>query len=222
MDHPYEQPYFQLPDGTGISDLPFDYDTDTVEAQELLQRVHDYRLTDDSAVLAALPSISTHLSIPLNTTHCSLIGHSLGGSAALGQILHKRAHTTNRTHQIFGALNMDGSLWAPASTNDSSADLRIPSLLLSSSGPKGDPLFADFDALQSAWAKEINIGARTNHTNFSDLIILKQGLGIAGGEGAVGADRMVNITRTLVGSFQGLVTSKSEGVLRGTDEIRDA
>ncbi|KAF9697381.1 hypothetical protein EKO04_005011 [Ascochyta lentis] len=222
IDHPYEQPYLQLPNGTGIPGLPFDYDTDTEEAQELLQRVHDYRLSDASAVLDALPSLSKQLSIPLNTTHFSFLGHSLGGSAALSQILYERNHASKHAHQILGAINMDGSLWYPAAANDSSADLHIPSLLLSSSHHRGDPQFADFNALQSVWAKEINVGRRTNHSDFSDLIVVKQGLGIAGGEGAVSADRMVDITRTLVGEFQRLLVGRDEGVLSGTDEVRAA
>jgi hypothetical protein len=222
MDHPYEQPYLQLPDGTGIPGLPFDYDTNTEEGVQLLQRVHEYRLTDADAVLEAMPALSKHLSIPLNLTHFSFFGHSLGGSAALSQILYERKHTSKRKHRILGALNMDGSLWGPAAANDSSADLRIPSLILSSAYDKGNPQFADFDAQQSTWAKEINVGGKSNHTDFSDLIVLKQGLGISGGEGAVSADRMIKITRTLVESFQGYLLGKGEGILSGTNEIRAA
>lgn len=222
MDHPYEQPYLQLPDGTGISGLPFDYDANTEEGLELIQRVHEYRLTDAQAVLEDLPTISKHLSVPLNLTHFSFFGHSLGGSAALSQILYERNLTSRYKHRILGALNMDGSLWDPVAANDSSADLRIPSLILSSAHHRGDPQFADFDNLQSSWAKEINIGGNSNHTDFSDLIVLKQGLGIAGGEGAVSAERMINITRALVRDFQSLLLGKGEGILSGTTEVRAA
>ncbi|KAJ8116347.1 hypothetical protein OPT61_g2201 [Boeremia exigua] len=222
LDHPHEAPYLELPDGTGVSGLPFGFQADTQEKLKLVQRVHDYRLTDASAVLDAIPMISKRLSIPLNYTHFSFFGHSLGGSAALSQILYERNHTSEQKHKILGALNTDGSLWVPASVNDSSSDLRIPSLLVSSGQHKGDPLFASFNARQSAWTKEINIGGRTNHSDFSDLIVLKQGLGVAGGQGAMTADRMINITRTLVGSFQGLLVGKGEGVLSGTNETRAA
>ncbi|KAG9195019.1 hypothetical protein G6011_00139 [Alternaria panax] len=222
IDHPYEQPYLQLPDGAGIPGLPFDYDANTEEGLKLLQRVHDYRLTDAHAVLEAMPTLSKHLSIPLNLTHFSFFGHSLGGSAAFSQILYERNLTTGHKHRILGALNMDGSLWDPVAANDSSADLRIPSLILSSAYHRGDPQFADFDALQSTWAKEINIGGKSNHTDFSDLIVLKQGLGISGGEGAVSAERMISITRTLVESFQSLLVGVDEGILSGTNETRAA
>ena len=57
MDHPYEQPYLQLPDGTGIPGLPVDHDINTEEGLEFVQRVHNYRLTDAHAVLKALPSL---------------------------------------------------------------------------------------------------------------------------------------------------------------------
>ncbi len=222
LDHPHEAPYLQLPDGTSISGLPFGYQVDTKEKLKFVQRVHDYRLTDASAVLDAIPTISKRLSIPLNSTHFSFFGHSLGGSAALSQILYERNRTSAPKHKILGALNTDGSLWAPVSANDSSVNLRIPNLLLSSGQHKGDPLIANFDSQQSGWAKEINIGGRSNHSDFSDLIVMKQALGITGGLGAMTAERMINITRTLVGSFQGLLVGKGEGVLRGTDETRAA
>ncbi|KNG45404.1 glycoside hydrolase family 31 protein [Stemphylium lycopersici] len=188
MDHPYEQPYLQLPDGTGILGLPFDYDINTEEGLQLVHRVHEYRLTDAHAVLEAMPSVSKNLSIPLNLTHFSFFGHSLGGSAALSQILYERNRKTTYKHRILGALNMDGSLWDPVAANEPSVDLRIPSLILSSAYHRGDPQFAHFDAQQSTWAKEINIGGKSNHTDFSDLIVVKQGLGISGGEGAIGCN----------------------------------
>jgi hypothetical protein len=222
MDHPYEQPYLLLPNGTGVPGLPFDYDISSDEGFELVQHVHDYRLSDAAAVLDALPSISKHLSIPLNTTHFSFFGHSLGGSAALSQPIYERNHRSKHKHTIIGALNMDGSLWGPVAANDSTVNLRIPTLILSSSGHRSDPQFAGFDAQQSSWAKEINIGGKTNHSDFADYIVIKQGLGLAGGEGAVSAERMINITRTLVGDFQGLVRGKGEGELSGTEEVRDA
>lgn len=222
LDHPHEAPYIQLPDGTGVTGLPFNYQTDTKEKLKFAQRVHDYRLTDASAVLEAIPTISKRLSVPLNLTHFSFFGHSLGGSAALSQILHERNRTSEQKRRILGALNTDGSLWVPVSANDSSADLHIPNLLVSSGVHKGDPLFANFDAQQSAWAKEINIGGRSNHSDFSDLIVMRQGLGITGGQGAVTAERMISIIRTLVGSFQGLLVGKGEGVLSGTYEVRAA
>jgi hypothetical protein len=222
MDHPYEQPYLQLPDGTDIPGLPFDYDVNTEEGLALVQRVHSYRITDAHAVLVAMPTLSKHTRVPLNTTHFSFLGHSLGGSAALAQILYERNVTSDYEHGILGALNMDGTLWGAVAANDSSADLRIPSLILSSAFHNGDPQFADFDAQQCAWAKEINIGGKSNHTDFSDLIVVKQGLGITGADGAVSAKRMVDITRTLVGGFQGLLVGRGEGVLSGTNEARAA
>src|SRR5690242_6497089 len=36
LDHPHEAPYIQLPDGTGISGLPFGYQTDTKEKLKLV------------------------------------------------------------------------------------------------------------------------------------------------------------------------------------------
>lgn len=225
IDHPYEQPYLRLPNGTGIHGLPIDYPTDGPSGDAFQQLVHDYRLTDSSAVLDALPLISRHLSIPLNTTHTSFLGHSIGGAAALSQILHERARSSQPHHtpRILGALNLDGTLWLPGAADNSTADLRIPSLLLTTSGHRNlfDPKLAVFEKQQTSWHKEIQILGRTNHTDFADVLVVKQGVGISGGNGALSAERMFGISRAFVRGFEDFVAGRSgEGVLSGTEGVR--
>jgi hypothetical protein len=93
--------------------------------------------------------------------------------------------TSRHKHRILSALNIDVTLRGAVAANDSSADLQIPSLIPSSRFHSGDPQFATFNAQQCAWVKEINIGGKSNHTNLSDLIVVKQGLEIAGSKGVL-------------------------------------
>jgi hypothetical protein len=64
VSHPYEQPYLQLPDGTGILGLSFDYDVDTKEGLAL---VHPYQITNAHAILAAMLTLAKHMCVPFNT-----------------------------------------------------------------------------------------------------------------------------------------------------------
>lgn len=222
IDHPYEQPFLEFPDGTGIPGLAMDFNPPG-DGLEYLNNLIEYRLSDTSAVLDALPTLSQNLAIPLNVSHVALFGHSLGGPVALGQILVERKR--NSTTTILGAINIDGSVVGPAGTNDTSADLKIPSLLVAASGHnhESDPTFPDFLKQQSAWHKEVRILGNVNHTDFSDLVVLKQGAGIAGGEDAIRATRLVEIVRKFVGDFLTFVgTTGEEGVLSGSVSVKKA
>lgn len=216
VDHPGEQPYLQYPNGTGVIGLGKDF----IPTGDFLNRVHEYRLEDNAAVLDALPTLRKDLDIPLNTTHVALFGHSLGGSAALNQLLYDR----NRTHpKILGSVDIDGQVFPPAFANDSSADIRTPALLLMSDEhfAIGDFSLAQFVSWQSKWAKQLIVHGKTNHTDFSDLAVLLQGNRVTGGNGAIKANRMVEITRVFVRSFFDMVGKPTgEGVLSGNGQVK--
>ncbi len=130
VDHPYEQPYLEYPNGTSFTGvLPI-----TWEGQTYLQQIYNYRLTDNSAVLDALPSISNDTGIPVNLTHFVFFGHSVGGSSSLSEVLIKKNRTASKNKTFLGAINMDGSIAGPALINDSLSDLQVPLLILKSSG----------------------------------------------------------------------------------------
>ncbi|KAL1596455.1 hypothetical protein SLS60_009101 [Paraconiothyrium brasiliense] len=57
VDHPGEQPYLQYPNGIGVKGLGKDF----VPTGEFINRVHEYRLEDNFAVLDALPSLREEL-----------------------------------------------------------------------------------------------------------------------------------------------------------------
>ncbi|KAF2025667.1 hypothetical protein EK21DRAFT_116598 [Setomelanomma holmii] len=217
-DHPYEQPYLQYPNGTSYTGHSVDWDP----SPEIYPLTEAYRINDNSAVLDALPSISKHLKLPLNLTHFAFFGHSLGGSAALAQIPAERNRTASRNKTFLGTINLDGTVFGRASANDSSVDVGVPSLLFSSLvHPRYyDPTWPIFESWQTNWCKEIHALGHTNHTDFSDLVFMKQANGIAGGGDAIPAAKILNYTRTFVGAFFEMLIGGGEGVLKGDAQVQ--
>jgi hypothetical protein len=227
VDHPYEQPYLEYPDGrnfTGVLDLSWDGHT-------YLQQIYDYRLTDNSALLDAMPRISNDTGIPVNLTHFVFFGHSVGATVALNEVLVERNRTQSKCKTFLGAINMDGSVDGAAHANDSSADLHAPSLFLKSSvwlrgpnGPAKGPPRPLFESHQSSWTKELRWLGKVNHTDFTDTIFLKHALGVSGGAGAISASRMLNTTRTFVKAFMDMVSQGEggpEGLLSGDSDVTE-
>ena len=219
VDHPYEQPYLEYPDGrtfTGVLDI-------TWSGETYLQQIYSYRLTDNSAVLDALPSISKETGIPVNLTHFVFFGHSVGGSSSLSEILVERNRIESIGKTFLGAIDMDGDVSGPALANDSSADLRVPTLILKSSNwprAQGSP-FPLLESHQSSWIKELRVLGKSNHTDYTDTIFLKQTFGYSGGAGAITAPRMLEVTRVFVKAFMDKVSGSdsSGGVLSGDESV---
>jgi hypothetical protein len=222
VDHPYEQPYLEYPNGTaftGVLDLTWNGET-------FLQQIYDYRLTDNSALLDAMPRIANDTGIPLNLTHFVFFGHSVGGTTALNAVLVEKNRTESREKTFLGAINIDGDVAGPARANDTSADLRAPSLYLKQSvrDRSFGPPIPLFESHQSSWVKELRVLGKSNHTDFTDTIFLKQALGISGGAGTISAARMLNVTRTFVKAFMDMVSEvngEDEGVLSGDDSVAE-
>ncbi|KAF2798160.1 hypothetical protein K505DRAFT_322101 [Melanomma pulvis-pyrius CBS 109.77] len=217
VDHPYEPPILVYPNNTVIVGLPPDGgDVD-------LGDLYAYRLADTSALLDALPEISRTLEVPTNLSHLVFLGHSIGGSAALNQVLVEKARNPPHGSKKFflGAINIDGMLFGDVAANSTSADLRTPSLLLANSEntPDVPTGWSLFESLQTSWSKTVRVVGGVNHTDFSDLVVWKQGAGITGGNGVIKADRMVQITRKFVGDFMSFVQRKGEGVLSGSGKV---
>ncbi|KAF1851617.1 uncharacterized protein K460DRAFT_413159 [Cucurbitaria berberidis CBS 394.84] len=218
VDHPYEQPYLQYPDGTSF----LGHSVDWSPGPEVYIPTEVYRVTENSAVLDALPSISRHLKLSLNITHFAFFGHSLGGSAALAQIPTERNRTSSRHKKFLGTIDLDGTVFGRASANDSSVDVHAPTLLFASSSHERlyDPTWPVFESWQTSWRKEIRALGNINHTDFSDLIFLKQANGISGGGAAIPATRFLNVTRTFVGAFFEMLIGGGEGVLTGDAQVQ--
>ncbi|KAJ4289638.1 hypothetical protein N0V90_010967 [Kalmusia sp. IMI 367209] len=154
VDHPWEAPYLEYPNGTKFTG----HEVTWSPCSTVIEAVHAYRLTDNSAVLDALPHISKKLGIPLDLKRFALFGHSLGGSASASQILIERNRTASQGKKFLGAINMDGTFFGIGATNSSLADIHTPSLLLGSTihDPQVgfDPTWPLFESYQSSWTKK--------------------------------------------------------------------
>ncbi|KAF2107834.1 hypothetical protein BDV96DRAFT_588250 [Lophiotrema nucula] len=217
IDHPYEQPYVQFPDGRGIySGLPVDVEPSIADDVE----VHKYRIAEILAVLDALPSIAKNVHASLNTSHFLLFGHSIGGSAALNTAAKLRKSSK---YHIVGAMNLDGTIFNATGTEEYPVgldeDILTPSLFLKSSAFPPFQDWIDFEAKQSEWCKELVING-TVHTDFSDLVLWKTWNGLRTPDQIKG-ERMVEIVRALVGAFVDKVAKRAgDGVLVGDEEDR--
>lgn len=217
VDHPWEAPYIEYPNGTEFTGHAVDWSP----CYSIGEAIHTYRLLDNSAVLDALPQISDQLNIPLDFNRFAFFGHSLGGSAALGQTLVEKQRPSSQKKVFLGAINIDGSLNGVTAANSSWVDTHAPSLILGSAKHGFDPTWAVFESFQSSWVKSLRILGNSNHTDYSDLIFLKQANNITGGEDVILAKRFLQIYRTMVGDFFEMLVGKGEGILNGSGTVQD-
>ena len=214
VDHPWEPPYMEYPDGTVFTGHELAWSP----CHSVSDTIHAYRLVDNSAILDALPHISIDLGIPLDLKRFAFFGHSLGASVALSQVLAERHRPASRDKVFLGALDMDGSLYGIGRTNSSWVNTRIPTLTLGSSR-NYDLTWPVFESYQTSWTKSLRILGHSNHTDYSDLIFLKQANGIAGGAGVISAERFLEVSRTFVGAFFEMLVGKGEGALSGSADV---
>jgi hypothetical protein len=117
---------------------------------------------------------------------------------------------------LLGAINIDDDVAGdyvagPARANDSSADLHVPSLYFKSSWRKHFPgsVIPLFESHQLSWNKELPVLGKVNHAEFRNTIFLKQALDFPGGDGAISASGMLQVTRTFVKAFIDMVSEGS-------------
>lgn len=216
VDHPWEPPYMEYPDGTSFKG----HDVAWEPCVSVTNKIHAYRLVDNSAVLDALPQISRTLSVPINTRRFAFFGHSLGGSVALSQFVVERRRAASRDKVFLGAINLDSTLFGLTATNSSEINTHIPTLMIGSSHHY-DQTWAVFESYQTSWSKSVRILGGSNHTDFSDLIFLKQANGIAGGTGVITATRFLEVSRILVRHFFDMLLGKGQGVLDDTAKVEE-
>ncbi|KAL9082068.1 MAG: hypothetical protein Q9159_006755 [Coniocarpon cinnabarinum] len=109
MDHTYEPPVVEFPDGTAIyANVTASNSTDPV----LLNRTLDTRTADVSSVLDALSNPTTVASLlptrgakAFDTTRVAMFGHSFGGATTASAILNDP--------RLLGGINLDGQLFGP-------------------------------------------------------------------------------------------------------------
>ncbi|KAI1422055.1 hypothetical protein F5Y12DRAFT_658413 [Xylaria sp. FL1777] len=184
-DHPYEQPFIRWPNGTALYGLP-PFDNPDIDAVALI----DIRVNETKALIDNIPLIERSVGGLIDSRHVGTFGHSVGGAAAAGALLHD--------HRVSSAINIDG----PFSAKDQYTDAGKPVLLLSEEGIE-DQSWVDFAPVQTAWWKHLSITGSL-HLDFSDLAFWKEVTDVKAHSSSLGninGYRQVNITRTFVRAF---------------------
>lgn len=204
VDHPGEPPLVLWPNGTETTGFPLD----VALTLPLINRMHEYRVDDLTAVLVWFASYVKQTHAPFDASTFFTMGHSLGGSAAMGAM--------PRHKGVKAGVNVDGGLWGAATT-----DVRRPVLMFSSINHTDtdwrDPSWAEFPRHQSAWWQKIAIyGA--GHLDYSDLTTWRGVLGfppqLQAEIGPTGGPRTTDIVRKYLGDFFDWVEGKTgKGVL---------
>jgi hypothetical protein len=192
VDHTYDAAVVQFPGGRverSVSPDPL---------LALQARVADVRF-----VLGELARINAGQVVPgwrhrLDLTRVGMVGHSLGGAAA--------ANAIAAGLPIRAGLNMDGSIWPPAS--DPGVRIRRPFLQLGNDDHNRytDPTWAAFWTNLHGWRRELQVTG-TGHLDFTDLGLLLDQLGLdkyalfPGGFGSIQPARAIEIQQTYVRAF---------------------
>lgn len=130
LDHPFEQPFIQFPDGTSAVGVEIDYNS-----LPLLDAIYETRLVDNAVFLKSFPELTSKLGAPFNTTHMGSFGYSLGGAAALAQIYNDG--------RFVSGLNLDGSVYETLAENSTAADAKKPVFLIGNEFHTGEDFLHD-------------------------------------------------------------------------------
>ncbi|KAI1371188.1 hypothetical protein F4677DRAFT_457298 [Hypoxylon crocopeplum] len=190
LDHPFEQPYIQYPNGTGVIGVDIDYDD-----PELINAIYETRLVDNTAFLKCFPELVHKLKAPINTTHIGSFGYSLGGASALGSMYDDS--------RLISGLNLDGTVYDKL--NSTAADEKKPVFFLGSEYHNtdfeiGDITWEIFLSQQTGYVREFSIIGTTHH-DFCDDTFWKTIEDVDQAAGPINGNRQVNILNTYVKAF---------------------
>ncbi|MCJ1446145.1 MAG: hypothetical protein MMC23_006650 [Stictis urceolatum] len=225
LDHTYEQPFVQYPDGgPGIYGLPLDVQLNAT----FDQAIYDFRLSDTDAFLEFYPAWVRQLGLPFNTSHYGLLGHSIGGAAAVGVLAASRNEAGRYEGKtILGALNYDGGFFeGQASVVPGVADVGAPVLLMGSEAHYNttlDPTWESFTAAQTGWWREVVVNG-SMHLDYSDISFWKEltpdGKVMTPEVGGIGSARMEEIKSVYTRAFFDCLSFGTEPtVLHGPSEM---
>lgn len=216
IDHAGEAPYLPLPSAYNGTNGVYGY-PDFSDFPPTLQdsfAVLDYRISDIQATLDSgfFPALVQQKSLPFNTTHFGIFGHSIGGAAAAAIM---SSNDTNAAKYKVGS-NLDGSYFQFINETGGPAfdvpapDLRLPFLELAAENhfegnlsAEGDFTWKFFDDAQTGWLRDVQISA-TRHLDFSDIALWIDLL-----------DQRAVLNRTWIGAADGVrVTHLANAMLR--------
>ncbi|KAI0100922.1 hypothetical protein GGR51DRAFT_551266 [Nemania sp. FL0031] len=206
LDHPFEQPYIQYPNGTGVVGVDIDYNSAL-----LLDAIYLTRLVDIGVFLDYFPKLVQELQAPINMTNLGAFGYSLGGAAAIGSLYNN--------DRFVSGLNLDGGLYLREALNDSLADTKKPVLFLGNEQHTGqnelDPSWETFPAMQTGKFRLFSINGSTHH-DFCDDTFWKTIETTDPSTGPIDGNRQYRILNAYVKAFFDLtLLGRSSPILDG-------
>ncbi|MEU5955734.1 hypothetical protein [Streptomyces sp. NPDC047525] len=209
IDHTYEAPGVQFPDGSVKDDAPllkaFEEAGQKDEVPALLKKVLDVRVADSKFVLDRLGSLPNGLSKVVDRKRVGMFGQSAGGIAA--------AETMYEDSRVKAGMNMDGTLEnnpEPKGTNLTPVaqhGLTRPFLLMGREGNDRttEPSWREFWSHTTGWKRNLTLRGSV-HQTYTDLAALLPQAGVDGKVikehiGTVAPDRAVAAERAYATSF---------------------
>lgn len=181
IDHTYEAPGVQFPDGSVKDDAPLRKAFEDAQRDEavpaLLKKVLDVRVADSKFVLDRLGSLPNGLSKVVDRKRVGMFGQSAGGIAA--------AETMYEDGRVKAGLNMDGTLENSPEPNGTNLTpvaqhgLTGPFLLMGRQGNDRttEPSWREFWSHSTGWKRNLTLRGSV-HQTYTDLAVLLPQAGV--------------------------------------------
>ncbi|WP_344521444.1 hydrolase [Streptomyces rectiviolaceus] len=209
IDHTYEAPAVQFPDGSVKDDAPllkaFAEAQQNEAVPALLKKVLDIRVADSKFVLDRLGSLPHGLSRVVDQERVGMFGQSAGGIAA--------AETMYEDRRVKAGMNMDGTLENNPEPNGTNLTpvaqhgLTRPFLLMGRQGSDRttEPSWREFWSHTTGWKRNLTLRG-SMHQAYTDLAALLPQTGvdrkvIEKHIGTIAPDRAVAAERAYATSF---------------------
>ncbi len=221
VDHTYENPGVQFPDGSVKDDGPLREALEEAQKNgtltELLKKTLDVRVADSTFVLDSLGSLPHGLSKAVDPRRVGMVGQSAGGIAA--------AETMYEDRRVKAGVDLDGTLEFNPEPNGTNLmpvaehGLDRPFLLMGSDRPT-EPSWRSFLSHSTGWQRNLTLkGSR--HQSYTDLSVLLPRSGadrkvVEENIGTIDPARSVAAQRAYVASFfDRWLKGKDDGLLDG-------
>ncbi|KAK5993008.1 putative 1-alkyl-2-acetylglycerophosphocholine esterase-like protein [Cladobotryum mycophilum] len=161
VDHPFEAPAIQFPDGSIIEGIDIDSDSESV-----LEKVLSVRTTDMSFIIDQLSNktitdpLLADFPGTLDLKQLAMWGHSFGGATS-ASLLHS-------DERLVGGLDLDGMLVNPILSTDITKPFVLAGQLAHDAG---DPTWGQFWPHLKGKSMQIGID-HTLHGSFKDILLL--------------------------------------------------
>ncbi|MEV2249895.1 hydrolase [Streptomyces sp. NPDC050147] len=181
IDHTYEAPAVQFPDGSVKDDAPLREALARAQQDhampELLKKVLDVRVADSKFVLDRLGSLPNGLSKVVDQKRVGMLGQSAGGIAA--------AETMYEDGRVKAGMNMDGTLENNPEPNGTNLTpvarhgLSGPFLLMGRQGSDRttEPSWRAFWSHSTGWKRNLTLRG-SKHQTYTDLAALLPQAGV--------------------------------------------